>query len=358
MIPLFNRLFVRPFYEQIAGSLLVVMLLAFGFMRPMDHEALITAALGSPLLLGLFFLLWGLYALNAITFVLARLNDPTYLFLAAFRLVSRANRWLIWSSVMLSLLVPILGYAGWMLARAVHYDQWFALSCIIGFLIGLAGVGVAAIDYRLHHPAPDRFRLPRPAFRLPYLLFFPTYWLRHEPLSLLLTKGCSGLLLIGVCRLYPTDDYDERLLLIGLLLAVLFHASVPRQLSQFEGRYLPLLDNLPYSAGRRAGLYTLLYGLIWLPELALLLRNRPDAVAVGYVVLLWLTGWGWLLLLHMATYGRAVDPNRWLAFLFAGFIVGLMAIMAGLPVVAWGLAGWGIALLYSQLRSLPLKATS
>lgn len=358
MIRLFNRLFIQPFYEQNAGSLLIVTLLAFGFMRPMDHEALITAALGSPFLLGLVFLLWGLYTLKALTFIIARLNDPTHLFLTAFRLVSRANRWLVWSAVLIGLLLPVLGYAGWMLVRAVHYDQWLALNGIIGFLIGLVVAGVSVVDYRLRHPAPDRFRLPRPAFRLPYLLFFPTYWLRHEPLSLLLTKGCSGLLLIGVCRLYPTDEYDERLLLIGLLLSVLFQASVPRQLSQFEGRYLPLLDNLPYSVNRRFGQYMILYGLLWLPELSLLMRNRPDAVSIGYIALLWLTGWGWLGLLHAFTYGRDVDPNRWLAILFAGFILGLLTIMAGLPVVVWGLLGWGVALVYTQLRSLPLNATS
>jgi hypothetical protein len=358
MTRLFNRLFIQPFYEQNAGSLLIVTLLAFGFMRPVDHEALITAALGSPFLLGLVFLLWGLYTLKAITFVLTRLNDPTHLFLTAFRLVRRSTRWFVWSSVLIGLLLPVLGYAGWMLARGVHYSRWLASGSILVWVIGLVGIGVSVVDYRLRHPTPDRFHFPGPAFRLPYLLFFPMYWLRHEPLSLLLTKGCSGLLLIGVCRLYPTDDYDERLLLIGLLLSVLFQAGVPRQLSQFDGRYLLILDNLPYSVNRRFGQYTLLYSFLWLPELGLLVRNRPEAISIGYILLLWLTGWGWLLLLHTLTYGRAVDPNRWLTILFAGFILGLLTIMAGLPVVAWGLIGWGIALVCTQTRSLPLKATS
>lgn len=355
---LVSRLFVHPFYAQNAGAMLVGILLAAGFMRASDHEALIDAALGSPVLLGCFMALWGLYTLKATAFVRSTLAAPDHLFFSAFRLLTPALRGLLWLWVITELLLPVLGYAGWMLVRAVRFAQWSAVYAIVAAITGLVVASVGWVDYRLRHPSSARLRLSLPTFPLPYLLFFPTYWLRKEPVSLVLTKVSSGLLLVGVCLLYPTDDYDQRLLLLGLLLSVLLHASVSRQISEFDQHYLLLLDNLPYSIWQRLAQYLALYALIWLPELALLLRHCPDAVTGSYVLLLWLTGLGWLALMHTLVYGRRVDPDRWLACLFAAFILGLLTIMAHVPASVWCALGWGATIVVSRFRRLPLRVAS
>lgn len=340
MLTTLYRLLVLPFYVRNAGTFAVVFYFAFGFMRPMDHEALITAALGSPFLLSLFVLVWALYTARTVSFIRGQLAAPEHLFLQTFRLVPSRTRWLYWLLLLTELLTPVVLYAGWMVARAVHYQTWGSLVVIMLTVPGLVGAGASAADYRLRHHAPDALRLPRLTFRLPYTLFFPTYWLRHEPLSLLLTKLISGGLLIGVCRLYPTDDYDQRLLLIGLMLALITHSQVGRQLGAFEQRYLLLLSNLPLSVAQRFGRYALIYGLLWLPEGLILLRNYPAGISLAYVASLWLTGWGWMLLLHGLAYGRNVSPDRWQTAVFWAFIIGLLAIMFGLPLLAWGAMGW------------------
>ena len=340
MLAVLYRLLVLPFYVRNAGTFAVGFYFAFGFMRLMDHEALITATLGSPFLLSLFVLAWVLYTVRTVSFVRGQLAAPEHLFLQTFRLMPLRTRWLYWLLLLAELLTPVILYAGWMVARAVHHQTWGSLVAIILIVPGLVVAGVAGADYRLRHHTPNALRLPRLTFRLPYSLFFPTYWLRHEPLSLLLTKLISGGLLVGVCRLYPTDDYDQRLLLIGLMLAIITHSQVGRQLNAFEQRYLLLLPNLPLSVTKRFGRYMLIYGMIWLPEGLILLRNYPIDVSLMYIVGLWLTGWGWLLLLHGLGYGRDVSPERWQTVVFAAFIGGLLAIMFGMPMVAWGLIGW------------------
>lgn len=340
MLTVLYRLLVLPFYIRNAGTFAVVFYFAFGFMRPMDHEALITAALGSPFLLLLFLLVWALYTARTVSFVRGQLTAPENLFLQTFRLIPDRPRWLYWLLLLAELLLPVIGYAGWMLARAVHYQRWASLLFIILALLCLLIGSVLAVDYRLQRPAPDSARLPGPRFRLPYELFFPTYWLRHEPLSMVFTKLISCGLLAGICQLYPTDDYDQRLLLIGLMLAIITHSQVGRQLHQYEQRYLLLLPNLPLSAGQRFGRYALTYGLIWLPELFILLRNGPTDVPVYYLAGLWLTGWGWIMLLHSLNYGRDISPDRWQLVIFWSFIGGLLAIMFGLPLLAWGVVGW------------------
>ena len=340
MLTLLNRLFVGPFYAENAGTFLVVILLAFGFMRAPEHEALITAALGSPFLLVIVFILWGLYLLKTTAFIRQTLTAPEHLFLQTFWLVPTPMRRTLWLAVQTALLLPIIAYAYWMLTIAIHLRQWTPFGAIVGVILILIATGAGLNDYRLRHPNPDAYRLPHFTIKLPYELFFPTYWLRHEPLSLVLTKAFSGLLLAGVCRLYPTDDYDQRLLLIGLLLAVLGHSQVSGQLSTFERQYLLLLPNLPLAWWQRLGRYALIYGLIWLPELLILLRNCPAAVGIDYVGWLWLTGWGGLLLLHSLAYGFDILPERWLSGVFASFIIGLLAIMFGLPVGVWLILGW------------------
>jgi hypothetical protein len=340
VLTILHRLLALPFYVRNAGTFAVLFYFAFGFMRPIDHEALITAALGSPFLLAVFFVLWALYTARTVSFIHSQLSAPEHLFLQTFRLVSRPTRWLYWFNVLTTLLIPVIGYATWMGARAVHYQSWGALTAIIGTVVVLIGAGMAGADYRLQHPSPDTIRLPQLQFRLPYELFFPTYWLRHEPLSLLFTKLISGGLLVGICRLYPTDDYDQRLLLIGLMLAIITHSQIGRQLQAFEQRYLLLLRNLPLSLSQRFVRYGLIHGLIWLPELLILLRNCPSAVSYVYVIGLWLTGWGWLLLLHSLAHSRAITAERWQTTVFGSFIGGLLAIMFGLPLVAWGVVGW------------------
>lgn len=352
MLTLLNRLFVGSFYAQNAGTFLVAILLVFGFLRAPEHEALITAALGSPLLLAMVFVLWGLYLLKTTAFVRQTLTAPEHLFLQTFWLVSTPTRWALWGAVQTALLLPVIAYAYWMLTIAIRLQQWTSFGLITGIILILVATGAGLNDYRLRHPGPDSFRLPHFAIKLPYELFFPTYWLRHEPLSLVLTKAFSGLLLTGVCRLYPTDDYDQRLLLIGLLLSVLGHSQVGGQLSAFERQYLLILPNLPMAWWQRFGRYILIYGLIWLPELLILLRNCPAAVGIDYVVWLWLTGWGWLLLLHSLAYDFDILPERWLSGIFAGFIGGLLTIMFGLPVGIWLILGWlgGIGIWYRSLR--------
>lgn len=340
MLTVLNRIFIGSFYAKNAGTFLVLILLAFGFLSAVEHKALITAALGSPFLLVIVFVLWGLYLLKTSSFIWQELTAPEHLFLQTFWLIPAPKRWAFWLAIQTGLLFPIIAYAGWMVQLGVHYQKWDSLSAIVLVILILIGTGAALADYRLRHPSPDSFQLPHLTFRLPYELFFPTYWLRHEPLSLVLTKAFSGLLLAGVCRLYPTDDYDQRLLLIGLLLAVLGHSQVGGQLSAFEQKYLLFLQNLPLTWLQRFGRYAFTYGLLWLPELLILLRNCPSEIRLDYVIWLWLTGWGALLLLHSLAYGRNIDPDRWLSGVLATFIGGLLAIMFGVPVGAWLVLGW------------------
>jgi hypothetical protein len=343
------RTLVQPYYTRNAGFLGVILYLAFGFMRPMDHHALIAAILTSPFLLALTAGLWGLYTLRATIFVRQLLDEPPQRFLLTARLLPRPLRWGGWLLVAIMLLIPVEAYAGWMVQRGIFHQTWVANWIVIGVVTALVAASAGAIDHRIRHPYPAQtIRFPRPNWTIPYTLFYPAFLLRHRPVAFLLTKAVSLGLLIGVCRLYPTDDYDQRLLLIGLMMSVLAYAPICRTFFEFETTWLRVLPNLPFSRFHRLSRYALTYALIWLPELPVLLQNKPQTVSFGYMALLWLTGWGWLMVFHVRSYRPNWNPDRWQQKLLFGFLAGLVLIMFGFP--AWG---WLGVAFFRTLPTLP-----
>lgn len=335
------RTLVQPYYARNAGFLGVIVYLAFGFMRPMDHHALIAAIMTSPFLLAITAGLWALYTLRATIFVRQLLNEPPQRFLLTARLLSVPVRWGGWLLVSVMLLMPVEAYAGWMVQRGIFHQTWVANWAVIGVVVALVAASAGGIDHRIRHPYPmQTIRLPRPNWSIPYSLFYPGFLLRHRPVAFLLTKAASLGLVVGVCRLYPTDDYDQRLLLIGLMLSLVAHAPICRTFFEFETTWLRVLPNLPFSRANRFGRYALTYALLWLPELPVMLQNKPQDVSVGYLFLLWLTGWGWLMLFHTRSYRLNWNADRWQQQLLFSFIAGLLLIMFGLPVWAWLMLGW------------------
>ncbi len=342
---------VRPYYIRNAGFLGVIFYLAFGFMRPTDHYALMAAILTSPFLFVLTTLLWALYTLRATVFVRQLISEPPHRFLLSARLLPPTIRWSGWVLVAVLLLLPVEGYASWMISHGVIHQLWVANGAIVGTVLALVGLSAGAIDHRIRHPYPTRtIRVPRPQRPVPYVLFFPGFLLRHRPVALLLTKAASLGLLVGVCRLYPTDDYDQRLLLIGLMMSLLTHAPVCRTVYEFETIWLRILPNLPFSDISRLTRYALTYALLWLPELPLLLYNRPTEITLTYVVLLWFTGLAWLLLFHARSYRADFNPDRWMQVLLLGFLTCLMLIMFGVPVWIWLAIGVSGCLLHWRMR--------
>lgn len=332
---------VRPYYIRNAGFFGVVVYLTFGFMRPQDHHALIAAILTSPFLVTLTALLWALYTLRATIFVRQLISEPPQRFLLSARLLPRLVRWSGWLLVAMMLLLPVEAYASWMISRGILHQLWLSNGAILAVVLALVVSSAGGIDQRIRHPYPTRsIRLPRLAWPVPYSLFYPGFLLRHRPVALLLTKLASLGLLVGVCRLYPTDDYDQRLLLIGLMVSVLAHAPLCRTFCEFETTWLNILPNLPFSAINRLARYALTYALLWLPELPLLLYNTPSPVSLVYMLLLWPTGWGWLLFIHVRSHRSEWNPDRWMQALFWGFIGGLLLIMFGFPVWGWLALGW------------------
>jgi len=254
--------------------------------------------------------------------------------------------------VALPLLTPVLAYAGYVFTVGWLEGARGSLAVLSGSVVLLSLLPLLAVEYALRFPSP-RFRLSLPLpgqLTTPYPLFFLRHRLHHEPLTLLLTKAGSLLVLAGVCALYPTDDYDLRLLLLGALLAAALHAGLVYQLYRFEAVWLRLARNLPIPPLRRAVLHALILALLLVPEALLLIRNQPAAVTAGETISVWCLLTGLVFGLYSLLWLRHRSPDQLMPLVFGMVILYFFPVMYQLPAFLLGLGTLLLALLLFVLR--------
>ncbi|GAB3932544.1 hypothetical protein [Larkinella terrae] len=334
-----EKLIVRQFYLQNTGLFIVVLMLGFGFLSSNEHIALATYAVHDVFFLTGYLVCWLLYTVYAIRFSL-RLFQTTDL-LQLFRLIPPVKRVIILYLLHLQLLAPVILYAGFVLWVGSRQNTTLANGIIL-LAVGIFSIlPLPFVERVLRNPNLEQFTgnlgaWLRQRLSTPYSLFFVRYLFRDQPATLLLTKTGSCLVTIGVLALYPTDDYDIRLLSLGMLLSAAFHAGIIFELYQFEATQLLLLRNLPLSITRRLMNYVGIIALIVSPEAVLLIYNHPKEVSVPAIIGVWAFGLGLLMLQYVTLLSRHHDRDRFMGRLFWPIIACFLLIMYRLPV--WGLA--------------------
>ncbi|RCR65705.1 hypothetical protein [Larkinella punicea] len=338
-----EKLIVRQFYLQNTGLFLVVMMLAFGFLSSAEHIALASYALNDRAFLAAYGIIWSIYSVYTIRFSLQVFQKTDLLQL--FRLVPAFKRVAILYFLHLQLLAPVVFYGGFMLWVGNQQGTTTANVVVVVFMGLLSVLPLPLVERALRHPNPEQFAghigaWLRQRFTTPYVLFFIRYLFREQPATLFLTKVGSCLVTIGVLALYPTDEYDIRLLSLGMLLSAALHAGIIFELYQFEATQLLLLRNLPFSLSSRFLRYTGILALVIGPEAVLLLKNHPADVTVPAILGVWLWGLSLLFLQYAALLSRHQPRDRFISQLFWPLIGCFLLIMYRLPI--WGLAVTGL----------------
>ncbi len=341
-----RKTIVGQFYRQNAGLFFVVLMLAGSFLRLPEHMALAQAAVHTPFLLGLYQTLWLVYTLFATRFAVGVIRQTEVLY--HYRLIPTPQRWLGLLAVQSMVLLPILAYMafiGWISSQ--QHTNLSSVQLAVGAVL-MTTLPIFWLDYALktpnRQPLTTRIRLPwRERFTTPYGLFFIRHLFIDQPALLFITKTGTSLLTLGILSLYPTDDYDVRLLALGALFMALSHSGIIYQLYQFEHQRLALLRNLPIPAGQRLATYALIITLLLLPETILLIRYQPDDLSIGIIASVWAFGHSLILLLFTLLLIRHRQPDQLLPIVSGLLLVGFLTIMYQLPL--WGLSAlsWAMA---------------
>lgn len=339
----------KEYYRQNAVFIFAVMMFSFGFMRAEEHKTIIKSALTLPSLLGFIFIAWALHALKVILFSLRMFESKNNEFLYHIRLFSPLKRYLALGLMQLSLLQLTVLYSLWMIKIGIEQSKFLETSAIIGFNILLVIVGIIVYEYRIKHPNVVRSS-PKPIqnllsrFKTPPYLFFIRYLFAKQPVLLLLSKLFSCFMLIGVCSLYPTDAYDERLLALGGLFAAAGHTVFCQQFFYYENQFLSFSRNLPIILHRRILGYLLTYSLLLIPELIVLLRNLPEGVSYFFALQLTIFILSMIFLNHHTQYINNLSNDAYLQRLFFAGILFLLLIMFKIPVILMAFVNFSLAI--------------
>ena len=316
--------------------LFVVMLFAGGFLRAEDHIALATFIISSPFLLTVLFGIWLLYHLKILFFVRQRMLWNNHQIIYHFRLVPSYLRYVIWYITQFYLWLPVVFYALFMVWCGSKIGALNGMVITLIFVLLLPISGVLAYEYRLSRPNPD-YKINQIGvyinrnFRKPAWSYFLFYLFKQEPVLFLTTK-ITAVILLGLCRLYPTDTYGERLISLGGLLVALGHIVMVLKIHEFEQTKLPILRNLPISIPRRFLNYSILFGFLLLPEVFILIRNFPSDLNAWYLLQWILTITGALWLFFSRSLVKPYDMDLIIHHGFWFLIIGFFVIMFKTPL--------------------------
>lgn len=344
---------VKEYYRQNAIFIFAVMMFAFGFLRGQEHMAIINQALRIPFVLSCFFLLWILYAVKVTLFTLRFLSQRSSEFLYHIRLFPPRKR--IWTFMNLQfwLIQLTFTYAVLMLGKGIVEKTWGAVLAIVLANMVIVVAGAWVYEYRIKRPN-SRQDSVRKYFSLnlitPQFLFYPRHLLTQQTVLLLITKTFTAFVLMGVCYLYPTDDYDIRLISLGCLLAAFSQSVILQNLHFFERMYFDFYKNMPVSDLRRFLNYLLTLMVILLPEAVVMARNFPGGLGVTdglsqFFFLLSVT----VMLLHYQVFVARNNESGFQVVFFSGLTLAIL-IMFRIPVWAFSWAGLAGAYLVLKRR--------
>ncbi|UTA69774.1 hypothetical protein [Emticicia sp. 21SJ11W-3] len=347
---IFNQTIVKEYYRQNAVFVFAVLMFAFGFLRATEHITIIKNTLRHPSLLALAFAVWALHALKVTLFTLRLLESRQNEFLYHARLYPAIQRFFAFCGLQLSLIQLTFLYALAMVKFGIEEQNWQAVVYIVLFNVFLVVAGAVIYEYRIQRPnaAQVRNRAVRSFFAgytTPPYLFFIRYLFSKQPVLLLLTKLFACLVLMGVCNLYPTDDYDERLMALGGLFAAAGHTVICQQYLEFENRFMSITRNLPLSNWQRLFQFGLSYFILLIPELVIVLRNLPHEVNYGFSLILIIFIWSIVCLNHHVQYINGISYDTFMQRVFFVGVLYLLLIMFRVPLFLIALVNTATAVL-------------
>lgn len=336
-LAILTKIFVREFYRVHAGNFLVVLGFAAGFMRAPDHVALGESFIQSPFLLGIPIAVWVIYTFVILDFNARTAQRNENQFLIYFILFPRRHQWAYTFATGLTQLIPALLYGTFLAALSIRHQHYHILALILVSLATLLSIVSWQMRYYLLHPPTDKKLSPLKRWinkhiTRPHFLF-PLEWVsRKQPLSLIGAKAAGWFILWATLSLYPTDDYDIRLLGLGLTIAFAANLNVLIEWHRFENYYFSLSRQMPIPIVNR--IFNMLLSLVifCIPETGLLITKFPVTLNFSDGMM----AYGYALTIPMLCYSflfvKDRTPDKIVSYGFFFGIIWIIAVLSNVPL--------------------------
>jgi hypothetical protein len=331
------KVLVKKFYERNVGLLFFVFYVMFGVVESNQlisyHTSLIYGVLSSPILLLIVMGVWILYAMKFLQLILSELNQPTNLFLINYSFLSKAKQF--WPMLFSLTLIyePVLIYSIFIVAVGIGSQQYLPTLVVVVFHTSILVATTWIVLTRVNSLHERQELTIFPTLRWPWKKPFPVFYLSHLisqlPLALFITKAFSLFAIVGFLQI-PTDHYENRTVLMGLLFGLMAHSVIIFEWRKFEDQFLSFSHGLPIPIAWRFFYLCMAYAMLMLPEMALLAINK---ISWADLVFIFLFAVGYLVYQHARLYRHSLNMEKHTTHTFGVFLFSFMLVLFKLYTV-------------------------
>lgn len=280
------KIWADAFYRQNAGFFILIGLLLVTVISGESLLLLADLAVNNfSLLAAGFFLPAILYGWKVLRWGIKVIRSEENYFFRSFLHLSGINQHKLLLQFQAALMAPMLPFAGLLILRSVHHHRPEVVGMmVLYFLFGAAFLNKMWMKalHQPHDSSPGKAAaFGNKAWLKGWLGWLLRHLLQHEPMLLFWSKLLSVVVIAGAFRLYHSDDYDERLLNLALLLAAFLHVGIAEEAGKLQ-HSLCFLRNLPFPFAARIRMQTSLLLPLLVPEVLFFFRNCPRTEDLSY----------------------------------------------------------------------------
>jgi hypothetical protein len=348
---IFQRAFTTEFYSQNAMFFLLVLGLAFGFMRDKEHKALAEFITALPICTLIPIGIWTFYSYKIISFNTrtSRLAQMTF----AFDLMLMPWQQRVTPLLLISInqFAPAIAYGIFLILMGIKNQAWLPVGVLAGSLMAF----VFVITFYLHRA----IRYPQFEMKVSVLKtwldgrseknhtrIFTEWLLRTHPGMVFFTKCAACMLIFAVCQLYKYDTYDYRFLAMATLVSFSSMIAIVYQYVLFESDRFNLLRNLPISLPSRIFKFILCMAAVSVPDVIVLGWFYPDYLSLVRFVDIIIFGFSLLLAGYCFLLRKNIAFENLTTVLFFAGMVLFMLILMKLPLLVLS----GVAVVYVAIN--------
>lgn len=338
MLNLLVKTLVFKFYEQHASLFLVICYLLFGAVEGSQivsyQYALLISVCSSPLILGIVFTLWIIYAARCYLFVKQKLTLPSFLVSSELTKMPKPKQYVVWLKVYAFMFMPILGYAFIMVYVSALQNFWYSLIAILVGLIGLFTTLISLTFQETNYAFNSnkiQLKLRLIKIEKPFWSWPLFYLIHNQPVLFFACKLISLFAFKSVLWLFADVGADIRVFLTATLAVVLSHANLLFIWIKFDIAYLSFARSLPISLLKRIVSWLTVMLILLIPEFALLIWSTHfDVQKIGICILFCMAS---LFTLFTFVYLLRADMERYMKYILYFFFVSMFAILAAFYLV-------------------------
>ena len=330
-----NKVLVKTFYKDNAGFFLVLTGLCFGFLRKADHIALAQFFVSSVYVFMIPASLWLLYTIKVILYNRDAVALQQNTFLSSFIFLPTGSKIILLLAAAMIQLLPIIAYGLFLIkmASAINLSQSKSdphelniVCIIIALLFSLVSIVVFSANRNLLYATTERQitfikRIFDSRFTKPHLQFFIEWVIRTRTAIFFGAKIFAAAVIIGISRFYLFDDYDVRLMALGVLLAMTANIGLIFQFHRFENYHFQWLKNLPLTLIQKIVFFLITFMMICLPEWIVLLRFFPSQLSLFNYAELFIFGNSLILLAYTSLFIHHIPFEKLTHYMFYCFMV-------------------------------------